>query len=274
MSEIGSANEPKQQVCFVIAPIGEDGTEIRERSDQVLKHIIEPAVGECGYAAIRADKISEPGMITSQVIQHLLEDPLVVADLTGRNANVFYELAVRHAVALPMVQIIQSGEQIPFDVAQSRTIQVDHHNLDSVATCKVELVKQIRSVEKNPQDVDTPITQAVDLRSLRQSDNPLEKSTGEIIEMIKDLRASVFEFMERGRFARVHPGMVEDLMQMLDHTYSILRCPKEEPPSRNQMEEAQGMIRRMDEIVEMLAMESGMPMGMFEEMRMRRRKRR
>jgi hypothetical protein len=141
----------------------------------VLKHIIVPAARECGYETIRADSISEPGMITSQVIQHLLDDALVIADLTGRNPNVFYELAIRHAIRKPIVQIIQLGESIPFDVAQSRTIQVDHHDLDSSAHCLDELKKQIRSVEKNPSDVDTPISVAIDIKTLRQSGNPLEK---------------------------------------------------------------------------------------------------
>ena len=126
-------------------------------------------------------------MITSQVIQHLVEDPLVIADLTGRNPNVFYELAVRHAVRKPCVQIIQMGEPIPFDVSQSRTIQVDHHDLDSAARCKEELIKQVRSVEKDPSDIDTPITVAIDLQSLRQSDNPIEKSNAEIIAILQDL---------------------------------------------------------------------------------------
>jgi hypothetical protein len=76
-------------------------------------HIIHPVAKECGYLAIRADEISEPGIITSQVIQHLLDDHLVIADLTGHNANVFYELAIRHAIRKPVLQLIQKGEQIP-----------------------------------------------------------------------------------------------------------------------------------------------------------------
>ena len=80
-----------EKSCFVIAPIGEPESETRKRSDQILKHVISPAAIECGYSTTRADQISEPGMITSQVIQHVVDDPLVVADLTERNPNVFYE---------------------------------------------------------------------------------------------------------------------------------------------------------------------------------------
>jgi hypothetical protein len=175
----------------VIAPIGDEGSEVRRRSDQILTHIIDVAAKECGYETLRADKISEPGIITSQIIQHLLDDPLVIADMTGHNPNVFYELAVRHAIRKPVVQLIEKGEKIPFDVAATRTIQVDHHDLDSVAKCRQEMISQIRAVEKDPTDVDTPISAAIDLQQLRRSGNPMEKSTAEIISMLQSLHAKI-----------------------------------------------------------------------------------
>src|SRR3989339_2254786 len=97
----------EQKSCFVIAPIGEPDSDTRKRSDQVLKHIIRPAVEACGYKAVRADEIDKPGIITSQVIQRVVDDPLVVADLTESNPNVFYELAIRHALRKPLIQLIQ-----------------------------------------------------------------------------------------------------------------------------------------------------------------------
>src|SRR6266851_3935883 len=81
-------SQTSRKICFIIAPIGDIGSVVRIRSDKVLKHIIAPAAIDCGYEPLRADQISEPGIITSQVIQHIVEDPLVIADLTGPNANV------------------------------------------------------------------------------------------------------------------------------------------------------------------------------------------
>src|SRR5437899_11104024 len=122
--------------CFVISPIGEAGSETRHRADQVFKHIIQPVARDCGYNAVRADHISKPGIITSQIIEHLAQDPLVIADLSGHNPNVFYELAVRHVARKPVIQITQVGEPIPSDVAPTRTIQLDHRDLESAALCK------------------------------------------------------------------------------------------------------------------------------------------
>jgi hypothetical protein len=104
--------------CFVIAPIGEKGSEIRKRSDAILKYLIQPVVESCGFSnAVRADHLALPGIITRQVIERVVNDDLVIADLTGANANVFYELAIRHMVRKPLVQIVANTSSIPFDIA-------------------------------------------------------------------------------------------------------------------------------------------------------------
>lgn len=181
----------EKRTCFVIAPIGDEESETRERADKVLNYVIIPAVGECGYTAIRADRISEPGIITSQVIQHLVEDPLVVADLTDHNPNVFYELAVRHAVRKPVVHMIEVSQTIPFDVVAMRTISVDHRDLESADRCRQDIVQQIKAIEAGTTEVYNPISQAVDLESLRGSGNPLEKSTADIISTLQEVRVMV-----------------------------------------------------------------------------------
>lgn len=181
----------EKKACFVISPIGEADSEVRKRADQILRHVIRPAVQECGYDAVRADEIDKPGIITSQVIQHIVSDPLVVADLTGRNPNVFYELAVRHAIRRPLVQLIQKGEPIPFDVAATRTIYVDHHDLDSVASARAEIVSQIRALEKDPASLETPISVSLDLQMLRQSENPEERSLADLVAAVTDLRVEL-----------------------------------------------------------------------------------
>lgn len=180
-----------EKACFVIAPIGEAESDTRKRSDQILKHVITPAAEKCGYKAVRADQISEPGMITSQVIQRIVDDPLVIADLTERNPNVFYELAIRHAIRKPLVQIIKKGEQIPFDVAGTRTIHVDHHDLDSVEEAKKEIVAQVNSLEADSSTMETPISVSLDLQLLKQSDNPEQRSLADVLSVISELRTSV-----------------------------------------------------------------------------------
>jgi len=228
--------------CFVIAPIGEPETETRKRSDQILKHIITPAAESCGYKATRADQISEPGIITSQVIQRIVDDPLVIADLTGRNPNVFYELAIRHAIKKPLVQIIKKGEAIPFDVAGTRTVHVDHHDLDSVDEAKDEIIKQIKATERDAGLVDTPISVALDLQTLRQSDNPEQRSLADLVSAISELRSGLGSIE-----ARLSDPATLIPLEYMDHI--IRRMRRVDPQSVERAGEISIIARRIQQLI-------------------------
>lgn len=180
----------EEKIAFVISPIGEEKSTTRKRSDQILKYVIEPIVSQLGFKTIRADKIPKPGMITTQIIQHILNDPLVIADLTDHNPNVMYELALRHAIKKPTVQLISENQNLPFDISANRTIKLDHRDLDSVDFAKGELKKQITEVLKDPSLVDSPISQAIALSGLEQSDNPIGK-------MLANMSSTMGEILSR-----------------------------------------------------------------------------
>ena len=91
--------------CFIICPLGEEHSETRKRSDKLLNHVLEPVLLRNDYDAIRADQIPKVGSITTQIINLVVESELVIADLTGSNPNVFYELALRHASRKPYIQL-------------------------------------------------------------------------------------------------------------------------------------------------------------------------
>lgn len=155
--------------CFIICPIGDEGSETRRRSDTLLKHVLSPVLISNGYNAIRADHIPKVGMITTQIINLIIECPLVIADLSSSNPNVFYELAIRHAIREPYVQVISKGEKIPFDVGAVRTVEIDLGDLDSVDKAKTEIDRQIKEFSKGHKP-DSPITVAK-VAKLLQSDS-------------------------------------------------------------------------------------------------------
>jgi hypothetical protein len=114
--------------AFVISPIGDPGSEERKHADLVFKFIIEPAMKECGIEAIRSDQLHEPGKISEQMFREILHDDLSIALLSGRNPNVFYELAIAQAHRRPVILLVEQGEQLPFDVQDHRcvTYTLDH----------------------------------------------------------------------------------------------------------------------------------------------------
>lgn len=189
-SENGQNKEGKK-TCFVIAPIGDEGSEYRIWSDKVLRHIIQPCVTELGYEPIRADKMDKPGMITNQVIRAVIDSQLVIADLTFYNPNVMYELSIRHATKKPLVQLISKDWKIPFDINQTRTIQFLLSDPDSIVAAKEQLISQIKSIESNWTDADNPISVTLKLELLKESQDPTQRSLADILQAISDLRTEI-----------------------------------------------------------------------------------
>jgi len=150
------------KVCFYISPIGEEGSEHRQHADLFLASIVEPTLEEFGLSVVRADRIGKPGMITAQIIEHVLKAKLVIADLFYHNPNVFYELCLRHVCRLPTVQIIRKADKIPFDLDQFRTIQIDTTNIftmvPNLQTYKAEIATQVRMALKDPDSADNPVS--------------------------------------------------------------------------------------------------------------------
>ncbi len=148
-------------VCFVIAPIGSEGTEERKHSDMVLEALINRALEADKLTVIRADRIGDPGMITGQVINYLLRSKLVIADLSFHNPNVFYELAIRHMVGLPTVHLIRAEDSIPFDVKDFRTLVIDTYDkYDLIAkldTYRAEIANHARMVSGSGTEGSNPI---------------------------------------------------------------------------------------------------------------------
>ncbi|MDZ7636829.1 MAG: hypothetical protein U5J83_01010 [Bryobacterales bacterium] len=119
--------------CFLIAPLGDEGSDTRRRSDQVLRYIINPVLEECGYSdAARPDHLGKPNVIVPSVIERVMDDPLVIADLSDRDPIVYYLLAIRHMSRKPVIKMVDAGQPSPFDVAHSRIIRLDIRDLDSV----------------------------------------------------------------------------------------------------------------------------------------------
>ena len=181
-------SEQSRDICFVISPIGKKDTPTRKHVDNVFRYIIEPALPDA-YEPLRADHISESGMITRQVIEHVLNDPLVIADLSEHNANVFYELAIRHAARKPFIQIMdEKWKPIPFDVAGIRTILYDISDPGSVDECRKHIMSFIQASQKKPAGIDNPIFAALALAFALNSEAIAVRTEAERIAMLGEIR--------------------------------------------------------------------------------------
>ncbi len=132
--------------CFVVQPFAEPlGT--------YYEKIYKPAIEKAGLRPVRADAdIFGTGKIIDQVWRGIVNAKVLVAELTGRNPNVFYELGLAHALEKPVVLVSSNEDDVPFDLQHIRVIYYDTNDpfwgnklLDKVA-------ENIVSAIKNPEE--------------------------------------------------------------------------------------------------------------------------
>jgi tetratricopeptide (TPR) repeat protein len=118
-------------VCFIIMPFGSKKYKLKGGKEDeritidfndVYKTIIHPAIVDAGMDPVRADEEHTRGSIHKPMFERIILSDYVVADLTGANANVFYELGIRHAVKpFTTISIYSNNCELPFDLAPFRT---------------------------------------------------------------------------------------------------------------------------------------------------------
>lgn len=155
-------DSPTAKSCFIITPIGSVGSETFNKADGLIRSVIQPVLEEFGFAALPAYKIDASGSITKQIIHHIYNDELVIANLTGNNPNVMYELAIRHSFGKKVISMAETGTKLPFDINDQRTIFYDDTLLGSEAA-KPMLKKAIEAVlnGEKTDEVSNPVFDAI-----------------------------------------------------------------------------------------------------------------
>lgn len=156
-----------QPLCFVVMPFGSKPTASGSllNFDSVYQDVIAPAIRDAELEPIRADEEVTGGIIHKPMFERLILCEYAVADLTTANANVFYELGLRHAVrpATTVLIFAQGLGQLPFDVVPLRglpyTIGADGKPAEA-ARARADLACRLR--ESREMRTDSPIFQLVE----------------------------------------------------------------------------------------------------------------
>lgn len=130
--------------CFVMMPFADP-------IGGYYKSIYEPAVSKAGLKAVRADdEIFATGKIIDQVWSGITSAKVLVAELTGRNPNVFYELGLAHALSKPVVLVSSNQEDVPFDLQHIRVIYYDMRDPFWGEKLVAKVSENVVSALKNP----------------------------------------------------------------------------------------------------------------------------
>lgn len=138
------------KTCFVVtpigsalAPLGTDGRDSYERALEMWSRVFSPACEAFGLQVVRADKIADPGELPDQIFTYLRDAEVVIADVSGGNPNVMYELGLRHSKHAVTVQIGEYG-RLPFDLQSIRTIQFKRDEMGLI-DARNSLVEALRA---------------------------------------------------------------------------------------------------------------------------------
>lgn len=164
--------------CFVIMPFGKkkdiDGTEID--FDHVYHGLIEKAVESLGMDCERCDEIVDTGSIHLKMFKGIFEADVAVVDITSLNANVFYELGVRHALNKCVTLVVrrQSNLPPPFNISGLNVLGYEMDAEEKLAASMQKIREHVQNgLEK--QSTDSLVHLALDNLRVERKPKPIEK---------------------------------------------------------------------------------------------------
>lgn len=128
--------------CFVLMPF-------RETFNSYYQQIIIPAIQATNLHPVRADEITQAGTIVNQVWDEIHAATLCIAELTGLNANVMYELGLADALQKPTILLTQNVDEVPFDLRHRRLLAYDTRQVDWSAALRQRLIQMITATLSN-----------------------------------------------------------------------------------------------------------------------------
>lgn len=141
-----SAKIKSDDSCFVMMPF-------REPFGSYYEKIYKPAIERAGLKPVRADdEIFGTGKIIDQIWFGINSAKVLIAELTTRNANVFYELGLAHALQKPVVLVSSNEEDVPFDLNHIRVIYYDVTDPFWGQKLIEKVSENILSAVKNPEE--------------------------------------------------------------------------------------------------------------------------
>ena len=165
--------------CFVVMPFGiKYVTEIRENPqpaapdappseplikttavdfDTIYHTIIKPAVADAKLMCTRSDELSQAGNIQREMISRIIKADVVIVDITSQNANVFYELGIRHSFRRTTTVVIhRAGTHIPFNINGMRSVEYNERSEAEQQASRQRITKAIQTSFQG-KDVDSLI---------------------------------------------------------------------------------------------------------------------
>ncbi len=153
---VGFEDRPVNKTCFVIMPMSDSASCSNREWEEVFTRVIKPAAEACGFVCTRSKGMA--GNIIKLILDDLNRADLVIADLTDRNANVFYELGVRHTLRDSTILLAQSIERdAPFDLRPYSVIEYGWKTESDRENLALKVRDAVEEMERRPETRVSPV---------------------------------------------------------------------------------------------------------------------
>lgn len=148
-------NSKVEKNAYVVMPVSGTASCSQQEWSDIFHEVFTPAFRDCGYTCKRASPST--GNLIHSIISELRGAWLVLADLTDKNANVFYELGVRHSLSKRTILVAQDSSHIPTDLRGYWWL-VYGTRPGEVAKFRKEIVQLVSRIEADPDRSDSPVS--------------------------------------------------------------------------------------------------------------------
>lgn len=169
------------RTCFVIMPFSSTESCTEGEWDWIFENMFKPAVEGAGLEYKCRRSVATRGNLVASILQDLDDAYVVLADLTDHNANVFYELGVRHSLRDRSILVAQKSEDIPFDLQAYAYHAYDWKTEEGRAELAKKLSQLLAEIDTNPERPDNPVSDFLGrTRELTTAPTPVTVSPQEV----------------------------------------------------------------------------------------------
>jgi hypothetical protein len=199
--------------AFVVMPFSPTPSE--RNWTEVFEGLFKPALEECGYDCTRAE--ASRGSLIGDIVQAVFEADIVVADVTDRNPNVFYELGVRHSLRRGTIVVSQGTEHIPSDLLGYWCLTYGLRPAE-VTKFKRDIKRIISTFEERPEASDSPVSDYLDRDQInisRQLNRDNVKKLGALLTELSAIKLALARQRLSGKPQKYSTGCLQLLLQTM-----------------------------------------------------------
>src|ERR1700722_18482370 len=212
-NESNAGDGAEKQTCFVISPFG-------GWFDSYYDGVFAPAIASAGLHSCRADDLYRPSSIVHDIWAYVQKARVLLADLTGKNPNVLYELGLAHAIGKPVIMITQVLDDVPFDLRNLRVITYDLRDPAWGEDLARRIERALTEVVAAPQLAVPPAFLHEREESSAPKVSPLEKKVLELSQEVDSLRRS-----QRSRALSIDDSLPPEEARALVERYVRMKMP-------------------------------------------------